>query len=93
MVMISAQVSLYPLRQPLIAPLIREAVRVFSQSGLETRIGEMSTLVWGEEQTVFAALQAVFRQATACSDAVMVVTLSNACPKPTQGNSGSPEEV
>lgn len=41
--MITAQVSLYPL-QVSIGPVIREAVRVFRQHGLETRIGEMSTL-------------------------------------------------
>jgi len=44
---ITAQVSLYPLRQVSIGPPIREAVCVFRQHGLETRIGEMSTLVWG----------------------------------------------
>jgi uncharacterized protein YqgV (UPF0045/DUF77 family) len=79
---IAAQVSLYPLRQASIGPPIREAVRVFRQHGLETRIGEMSTLVWGEEGVLFAALQEAFRQAAACGDAVMVVTLSNACPGP-----------
>jgi uncharacterized protein YqgV (UPF0045/DUF77 family) len=79
---IMAQVSLYPLRQTSIGPPIREAVRVFRKHGLETRIGEMSTLVWGEEGTLFTALQEAFRQAAACGDAVMVVTLSNACPEP-----------
>lgn len=79
---ITAQVSLYPLRQMSIGPPIREAVRVFRQHGLETRVGEMSTLVWGEEQAVFVALQEAFHQATACGDVVMVVTLSNACPSP-----------
>jgi uncharacterized protein YqgV (UPF0045/DUF77 family) len=79
---IMAQVSLYPLRQASIGSPIREAVRVFRQHGLETRIGEMSTLVWGEEGTLFTALQEAFRQAAACGDAVMVVTLSNACPEP-----------
>jgi uncharacterized protein YqgV (UPF0045/DUF77 family) len=42
---ITAQVSLYPLRQVSIEPAIREAVRVFRQHGVETRIGEMSTVV------------------------------------------------
>jgi uncharacterized protein YqgV (UPF0045/DUF77 family) len=79
---VTAQVSLYPLRQVSIGPPIREAVRVFRQHGLETRIGEMSTLTWGEERALFAALQEAFRQAAACGDAVMVVTLSNACPEP-----------
>lgn len=80
--MITAQVSLYPLRQVSIGPAIREAVRVFRQHGLETRLGEMSTLVWGEEPAVFAALQEAFQQAAESGDTVMVVTLSNACPSP-----------
>ena len=79
---IAAQVSLYPLRQASIGPPIRETVRVFRQHGLETRIGEMSTLVWGEEGALFAALQEAFHQAAESGDAVMVVTLSNACPEP-----------
>jgi uncharacterized protein YqgV (UPF0045/DUF77 family) len=90
---IAAQVSLYPLRQTSIGPSIREAVRVFRQHGLETRIGEMSTLVWGEEGAVFAALQEAFHRAAACGDTVMVVTLSNACPDPGRGASPSPGEV
>lgn len=81
---ISAQVSLYPLRQTSIGPPIREAVRVLRQHGLKMRSGEMSTLVWGEEGDVFAALQEAFDQATACGDTVMIVTLSNACPEPTE---------
>jgi len=79
---ITAQVSLYPLRQVSIGPPIREAVRVFRQHGLETRIGEMSTLVWGEEQAVFAALQEAFHKAAGYGDMVMIVMLSNACPSP-----------
>ena len=82
--MITAQVSLYPLRQVSIEPAIREAVRVFRQHGVETRIGEMSTLVWGEEPAVFAALQEAFQQAAESGDTVMVVTLSNACPEPSR---------
>ncbi len=78
----TAQVSLYPLRQVSIGPAIREAVRVFRERGLETRIGAMSTLVWGEERTVFAALQEAFHRAAEHGDVVMTVTLSNACPSP-----------
>jgi uncharacterized protein YqgV (UPF0045/DUF77 family) len=82
MSVVTAQVSLYPLRQVSIGPAIRKAVRVFREHGLETRIGVMSTLVWGEEQAVFAALQEAFHRAAECGDAVMVITLSNACPSP-----------
>jgi uncharacterized protein YqgV (UPF0045/DUF77 family) len=78
---IAAQVSLYPLRQASIGSPIRQAVRVFRQHGLEARTDEMSTLVWGEEGALFAALQEAFRQAAGGGDVVMVVTLSNACPE------------
>ena len=82
MSVVSAQISLYPLRQVSIGPAIRETVRVFRQRGLKTRMGEMSTLVWGEEQAVFDALQEAFHQAAERGDTVMTVTLSNACPSP-----------
>jgi uncharacterized protein YqgV (UPF0045/DUF77 family) len=88
----TAQVSLYPLRQESIGPPIREAVRVFRQCGLKARVGEMSTLVWGEEQAVFDALREGFRRAAECGDTVMVITLSNACPEPGRGVSPSSEE-
>ncbi len=82
MSVMSAQVSLYPLRQVSIGPPIRETVRIFRERGLKTRVGEMSTLVWGEEQAVFAALQETFQRAAEHGDVVMAVTLSNACPSP-----------
>ena len=82
MSVITAQVSLYPLRQDSIGPIIREAVRVFRRRGLNTRVGEMSTLIWGEEQAVFETLQEAFHRATEHGDVVMTVTLSNACPSP-----------
>jgi uncharacterized protein YqgV (UPF0045/DUF77 family) len=57
MAIISAQVSLYPLRQTDIGPGIRDAVRALRQHGLTVRYGAMSTLVWGEAHQVFAALE------------------------------------
>jgi uncharacterized protein YqgV (UPF0045/DUF77 family) len=86
---IAAQVSLYPLRQTSIGPPIREVVRVFRQRGLCVRVGEMSTLMWGEAQAIFDAIQAAFRQAAERGDTVMTVTISNACPEP--GRTGCPE--
>jgi uncharacterized protein YqgV (UPF0045/DUF77 family) len=79
---LSAQVSIYPLRQKSIGLPVREAIRVFHRDGLETRTGRMSTLVWGEEQAVFAALHEAFDKAAAHGDVVMIVTLSSACPSP-----------
>ena len=79
---ISAQVSLYPLRQKAIGPGIREALRIFQEHGLDIRLGEMSTLIWGEEHAVFAALQEAFHRTSETGDTVMTVTISNACPLP-----------
>lgn len=81
---VSAQVSLYPLRQESIGPIIRETVRILRQRGLDVRVGEMSTLVWGEERAVFSALQEAFHGAAERGDVVMMVTFSNACPEPGQ---------
>ena len=44
---VTAQGSLYPLRQASIGPIIREVVRVFRRYGLGVRTGAMSTLAWG----------------------------------------------
>jgi uncharacterized protein YqgV (UPF0045/DUF77 family) len=77
---ISAQVSLYPLRQSELAPAIARAVQAFRARGLEVKPGAMSTLVTGEAEAVFDALEASFQSAAALGDVVMVVSLSNCCP-------------
>jgi len=81
--MISAQVSLYPLRRQSIGPVVRETVRVLQAYDVDVHVGEMSTLVWGDERAVFDALEAAFRAAAEEGDTVMTVTISNACPSPT----------
>jgi uncharacterized protein YqgV (UPF0045/DUF77 family) len=65
-----------------IGPVIRETVRVFEQHGLEVRVSEMSTLVWGDEDAVFEALQEAFHRAARQGDTVLCATVSNACPEP-----------
>ena len=82
MVAVSAQVSLYPLRQTRLDPTIRRALAIFERHGLEVQAGAMSTLIWGDEERVFRALQEAFREASLTGEVVMVVTLSNACPLP-----------
>lgn len=80
MALIRAQVSLYPLRTECLSAVIGEAVEVFERHHLDTRPGPMSTLVSGSEAEVFEALAAAFRAAAQHGDAVMVATVSNACP-------------
>jgi uncharacterized protein YqgV (UPF0045/DUF77 family) len=80
---IAAQISLYPLRQEHLSPAIDAALEVvFRAHGLQVETGAMSSLVTGEDESLFAALKLAFQQASAQGEVVMAVTLSNACPIP-----------
>lgn len=86
MTTLTAQVSVYPLRQPRLSPTIDEAVTICRAHGLDVRPGPMSTLVSGNDEALFAALKEALRGAAARGEVVMVVTLSNACPAPAAGD-------
>ena len=78
---ISAQVSLYPLRTEHLGPAIDAFAQVLREAGLPVEPGPMSTLVVGEAEALFAALQNAFEAACVEADVVMQVTVSNACPR------------
>lgn len=78
--MISAQVSIYPLRQDHLSPAIDAARRALERRDLHPQVGPMSTTVTGETEVVFAALQEAFDAAASSGHVVMTLTLSNACP-------------
>lgn len=80
MIGVSAQVSLYPLGQPNLAPAIEAVLTVFAAHGLEYQVGGMSTVVWGDDERIFAALREAFAAAVEYGPAALVVTVSNACP-------------
>jgi uncharacterized protein YqgV (UPF0045/DUF77 family) len=80
MIAISAQVSVYPLRQPRLSPTIDETVRILGTHAQSVFHGPMSTCVTGDDEDIFAALKEALRDAAARGDFVMVVTISNACP-------------
>lgn len=79
---ISAQISLYPLGQDDLSPAINEALSIFRQQRLQVTPGAMSTLVYGENKSVFTALQTAFERVSGQGRVVMVVTVSNGCPLP-----------
>jgi uncharacterized protein YqgV (UPF0045/DUF77 family) len=85
MIGIAAQVSLYPLRQETLSPVIDEALHVFQAHGLHVEPGAMSSLVTGDDAALFAALQEAFVTAAGQGQVVMVATFSNACPLPGKG--------
>ena len=77
---ISAQISLYPLKQQRLSPVIEEAWRILEENSLDLQKGGMSTVVSGPAETVFNAIQAVFMRSAEKGSLSMVVTFSNACP-------------
>ena len=77
---ISAQFSLYPLRQEKLSPAIESAWKVLEEKGLDFQKGSMSTVVSGEAEDVFPAIREVFVKSAEKGQVSMVVTFSNACP-------------
>jgi uncharacterized protein YqgV (UPF0045/DUF77 family) len=77
---VRAQISAYPLRQPHLRPAVDAVLAELEGRGLHPEPGPMSTLVGGESDAVFAALRDAFARLAEAGDVVMVVTLSNACP-------------
>jgi uncharacterized protein YqgV (UPF0045/DUF77 family) len=78
--LLAAQVSIYPLRQLSLSPVIEQALSFFRSYGLEVTPGPMSSIVSGEDETLFAALKEAFSQIAKDVEIVMTLTLSNACP-------------
>ena len=79
---VTAQVSIYPLRAESLSPVINEALLVFNKFGLEVHPGSMSTLISGDNEMLWAALNNAFTAAAGQGEVVMTVTASNACPLP-----------
>lgn len=82
MIGVSAQVSLYPLGQESLGPAIQAIWDAMTERSLEHTPGPMSTLTWGDDDVVVEALKDGFRRAAEFGPAVMVITLTNACPLP-----------
>ncbi len=79
---LAVQMSLYPLRQPRLSPVIHDALSVLAGYGLQVIPGAMSSILIGPSNDLFTALQEVYHRAAAKGDVVMILTLSNACPAP-----------
>jgi uncharacterized protein YqgV (UPF0045/DUF77 family) len=80
--MITAQISVYPLGQRVLGPPIQQAIARLQAAGLIVECGSMSTVVAGEVDAVFEALREVFGELASQGHVIMSVTFSNACPLP-----------
>lgn len=77
---IQAEISLYPLGEGSLARRIEGFVSFLESAGLKPQTGRMSTLVVGESDELFRALQQAFEADAAQGATVMLVKVSNACP-------------
>jgi uncharacterized protein YqgV (UPF0045/DUF77 family) len=77
---VGCQLSVYPLRQEDIDVPIRDAIKAVHAEGCSVRVGNLSTLLTGSEDQVFAALRAAFRAAQRHGSAVVIATLAAGLP-------------
>jgi uncharacterized protein YqgV (UPF0045/DUF77 family) len=82
---LSAQISLYPLRQASLSHAINTALKKLQALNLRVIPGSMSTIILGKENQVWAGLQQAFSASAELGELVMIITLSNACPQPVCG--------
>lgn len=76
---LACQMSLYPLGKDDYTAVIKEAVAALGGSGVEVEVNAMSTIIRGEEETVWQAARRLFQTAAGCGEVVMVMTVSNRC--------------
>jgi len=74
------QFSVYPVRQADIDSPIRAAIKAASDAGAEVRVGTLSTLALGDEETVFRAARAAFTAAKVFGPTIMTLTLTSGHP-------------
>jgi len=79
-VKIQADVSLYPLRHKDLAEPIRQFVASIKTNNLDVISGSMSSIVSGDSQAVFQALQKAFELSAQTYEIVLTAKISNACP-------------
>ena len=77
---ISAQISLYPLKQERLSPAIEEAWRIIEEYDIIIQKGLMSTVLIGDRKEVFDAVIEIFEELSKKGMLVLNVTFSNACP-------------
>ena len=77
---VGCQFSVYPLRQPDIDTPVQASIHAAREAGCSVRVGNLSTLLWGSEDQVFAALRAAFRAAQHHGSAVMTATFAAGMP-------------
>jgi len=79
---LSAQLSVYPLRQPSLSPTINQTLEALQNHNLRVIPGSMSTLILGKDAELWEGLEDAYSKAAGQGEVVMILAISNACPKP-----------
>ena len=76
---VGCQFSVYPLRQMDIDSPVQGVIKAAAEH-CSVRVGNLSTLLWGDEDQVFQGLRAAFRAAQEYGPAVMTATFAAGMP-------------
>ncbi len=76
----SMEISLYPLGDGSLGPVITSFVDTLKEYDLEVTPGPMSTLVVGEPAVIFTALEKAYMKTAEKSSVVINLKISNTCP-------------
>lgn len=76
---VQAEISVYPFGEADLSPAIEDFVGVLREQGLDPKMGSMSTIVAGESQVVFSAIEKAFALVAAAHRCAVIVKYSNAC--------------
>jgi len=77
---VQAQISIYPLKTKSLSEPIGEFCRILKDRGLKVETRTMDSLVIGESDIIFKALQEAFGQIAEKYNVVVDFKISNACP-------------
>ena len=75
---IQAELSIFPLGQPDLAPGIYQFLRKLERPGLELVIGPTSTVVYGPSALVFTGMQEAFEVVSEEVKSILIVKISSA---------------
>jgi len=77
---LGCQFSIYPLRQSDVDTPVQAAIKAAAAEGCRVRVGNLSTLISGNEDEVFRGLRAAFAAARLEGAAVLTATLAAGMP-------------
>jgi len=78
--MIGAQVSIYPLKEMTLTDTLNIFWEELNKRNIKYEINSFATILWAEEDELFKLLNDTYKLLSS-KKFVMVVTISNVCPK------------